>query len=265
MSILSIGTAWDEAKEALKRSRRLIVPVALGMVLLPAVIAAMVEPRTATGEQPPAGPWMLVVLAMVVVMLLAQLTLVLLVNGWRGSLGEAIGQAGKRLPVLLLTVVLIAIPAMFVMAFVIAIVAAGPGGDGGLDPASISPAGWLAMLLFALVLLFISVRLLPTVAVIAEGRLGPIASLRRSFALTSGNFWKLLAFVVLIVLAFMVVALAIGGVVGSIVSVLFGAAEPWSVSLLLLALTSGVVQAAFVAFYTAMIARITAQLERPRA
>ena len=68
MSSLSIGKAWDEAKAALIASRRLLVPIALGLVLLPAVIMAMIEPPTAAGQQPPAGPWMLVALVMVVVM-----------------------------------------------------------------------------------------------------------------------------------------------------------------------------------------------------
>ncbi len=40
MSSLSIGRAWDEAKAALQANRKLIVPVALGLVLLPAVIAS---------------------------------------------------------------------------------------------------------------------------------------------------------------------------------------------------------------------------------
>ena len=54
MSSLSIGRAWDEAKAALQANRKLIVPVALGLVLLPAVIVSMVEPQVPPGEQPPA-------------------------------------------------------------------------------------------------------------------------------------------------------------------------------------------------------------------
>ena len=65
MSSLSIGRAWDEAKSALLANRKLIVPVALGLILLPAVIVSMVEPRVPPGETPPAGSWMLIGLAMV--------------------------------------------------------------------------------------------------------------------------------------------------------------------------------------------------------
>ena len=52
MTSLSIGRAWDEAKAALQANRRLIVPVALGMILLPAVIASMVEPQVQTSSRP---------------------------------------------------------------------------------------------------------------------------------------------------------------------------------------------------------------------
>ena len=86
MSSLSIGKAWDEAKASLQANRKLIVPVALGMVLLPAAIASMAEPQVPAGQQPPAGPWMLVALAMLIVMMAGQLAIVLLVNGWRSTI-----------------------------------------------------------------------------------------------------------------------------------------------------------------------------------
>jgi hypothetical protein len=75
---LSIGNAWDEAKAALAKNRRLVVPVSLGLILVPAVISAMVEPRAAPGEQPEAGPWMWVMLVMIIVMLTGQMAIVLL-------------------------------------------------------------------------------------------------------------------------------------------------------------------------------------------
>ena len=48
---LSIGKAWDETKAAMADNRRLIAPVALGLILIPAVVSAMVEPRVAPGER----------------------------------------------------------------------------------------------------------------------------------------------------------------------------------------------------------------------
>jgi hypothetical protein len=96
-----------------------------------------------------------------------------------------------------------------------------------------------------IIILAVGVRLLPMIVLIASEDIGPIAAVRRAFQLTSGHFWKLLAFMLLATIAFLIVASAAGAVVGSVVSLLVGRPEPWSVSLLLLAITAGVVQAAF--------------------
>jgi hypothetical protein len=260
MSNLSIGKAWDEAKAALRANRRLIVPVALGLILLPAVIASMVEPQVPAGEQPPPGLWMLVVLAMIIVMFIGQITMVLLVNGWRGSVGEAIGQASRRAPTLILAALMIGI--VVILAFS-AILAVGMGRSiesGQFDFNSISGVGWVLLCLALAALFYFAIRLLLLVPVVASDALGPIASIRRVFAMTSGHFWQLLGFMLMLMLGFLIVALTVGAVVGALVTLLFGRPEPWSIALLLVALAGGLVQAGFVMVYTAMLARIYAQL-----
>ncbi len=261
---LSISKAWDEARTSLAANRRLITPVALGLILVPAVVSSMVEPRTAPGEQPEAGPWMWITLAMIIIMLTGQLALVLLTNGWQGSVGEAIKRALRRLPTLLISAMIVMVPLIVILTALLVIVGVGTGGDGRFSMASMSPTGWLVFFAGILILFVVAVRLLPLVVVTAAEDVGPIAAVRRSFALTAGHFWKLLGFVLLATIAFLVVAAAAGAVIGSIVALLFGRPEPWTVSLLLVALTAGLVQAAFVTFYTAMLARIAAQLNAGR-
>ena len=260
MTSLSIGKAWDEAKAALQAQRRLIVPVALGMILLPAVIASMVEPQVPAGEQPPPGLWMLVVLAMIFIMFIGQLAMVLLVNGWRGSVGEAIGQAARRTPTLILAALMIGIVVILIFSAILAASMGSSIESGQFDWASVSGVGWILLCLALVALLYFSVRLLLLVAVVALETLGPIASIRRVFALTSGHFWRLLGFLLMLMIGFFVVALTVGAVIGALVTLLFGRPEPWSIALLLVALTGGLVQAGFVMVYTAMLARIYAQL-----
>lgn len=255
----SIGTAWDDTKSALSRNRRLVVPVALGLILVPAVVSAMVEPRTAPGEQPAAGWWMVVTLVMVLLMLIGQMAIVLLSSGWQGSVGEAIRRSVRRLPTLLLAALIVMVPLILFLTLLLGLVGMS-GGDGPLSSASLSPTGWLVVLVGLIVIFAVSVRLVPLVVLVASEDLGPIATLKRAVALTRGHFWKLLAFVLLAVVAFVIVAAAVGVVLGSMISLALGQPEPWSVSLLLLALAAGLVQAAFVTLYTAMLARITAQL-----
>ena len=257
---LSIGKAWDEAKAAIAANRRLITPVALGLILVPAVVSAMVEPQAVPGTQPEAGPWMLVTLVMIIVMLAGQMAIVLLTNGWHGSVGEAIGRAVKRLPTLILAALMVMVPLILILSVVLAIIGFATGADGRFSAASLSPAGWLVILVGFVVILAVGVRLLPMIVLIASEDAGPIAAIKRAFHLTRGHFWKLLAFMLLATIAFLIVAGAAGAVIGSIVSLLFGRPEAWSVSLLLVALTAGLVQAAFITIYTAMLARITAQL-----
>jgi len=260
MSNLSIGKAWDEAKDALRAHRRLIVPVALGLILLPAVIASMVEPQVAPGEQPPPGLWMLVVLAMIIVMFIGQISMVLMVNGWRGSVGEAIGKAAGRAPTLILAALMLGIVVILVFSAILAVGSGGSIDSGQLDVASISSVGWVLLCLAIAALFYFSIRLILLVPVVASEALGPIASIRRVFAMTSGNFWRLLGFILMLMLGFLIVALTVGAVVGALVTLLFGRPEPWSIALLLVALTGALVQAGFMTVYTAMLARIYAQL-----
>jgi hypothetical protein len=262
---LSIGRAWDEAKAAIAANRRLITPVALGLVLVPAVVSAMAEPRAVPGTQPEAGPWMLVTLAMILVMLAGQMAIVLLTNGWQGSVGEAIGRAVKRLPTLIFAALMVMVPLILILSLVLAVIGLATGADGQFSAASLSPTGWLVILIGFVIILAVGVRLLPMIVLITSEDVGPIAAIRRAVHLTRGHFWKLLAFMLLATIAFLVLASAAGAVIGSVVSLAFGRPEPWSVSLLLVALTAGLIQAAFITIYTAMLARITAQLSDAQA
>jgi hypothetical protein len=258
---LSIGKAWDDARSAIVANRRLITPVALGLILVPAVVSAMIEPRTAAGTDPEAGPWMLFTLVMIIVMLAGQMAIVLLTNGWNGSVGEAIVRSMKRLPTLMLAALMVMVPLILILSLVLAIIGLATGADGQFSAASLSPTGWLVVLFGFVIILAVGVRLLPMIVLIASGDLGAVAAIRRAFQLTRGHFWKLLAFMLLATVAFLIVASAAGAVIGSVVSLALGRPEPWSVSLLLVALTAGLIQAAFIAIYTAMLTRITAQLD----
>lgn len=260
MSSLSIGKAWDEAKASLRANRKLLVPVALGLVLLPAVVVSMVEPRVSPGEAPPPGAWMLIGLAMVIVMLIGELAIVLMVNGWRGSVGEAIGKAARRTPTFILAALILLVPAILLFSILLGLAGAGTSATGQIDWTNFNPIGWLLIFACLLALIYLSIRLLPLIAVVACEEIGAIAALKRSFTLTSGHFWRLLGFLMLLMLAFLIVAWAVGMIVGGLVTIALGQPESWSLALLLIALAGGLVQAGFVLVYTAMMARIYAQL-----
>jgi hypothetical protein len=263
MSSLSIGKAWEDTKAALQTNRKLIVPVALGLVLLPAVIVSMVEPRVTPGDQPPAGAWMLVAVAMIVIMLIGELAMVLLVNGWRGSVGEAIGKAARRTPTFIVAALCFLVPVVLLFSVLLGVAGAATTESGQIDWVNFGAAGWLVLFACILVLLYFSIRLLPLLAVVASEDVGPIVALKRSFAITAGHFWRLFGFLLLLMLAFAIVAMTVGAVVGAGVTLALGEPAPWSLPLLLIALAGGLIQAGFVMVYVAMLARIYAQLTSP--
>ena len=152
------------------------------------------------------------------------------------------------------------VPVIFVFSVMLAIVGIGTSGSGEVDWATFSGIGWLVLFACFLILIYFSVRLMPLTPVIALEKIGPIAALKRSFALTSGHFWRLLGFVLMLGIAFLIVALTVGAVVGALVTVLAGPPEPWTLSLLIIALAAGLVQAGFVLVYLGMLARIYTQL-----
>lgn len=261
---VSIGSAWSEAIAFITREARLLAPVVLGLILLPAVVTSMVQPQVAPGETPEPGSWMLIAFVMLMVMLLGQLAIVVLVDGWRGSVGEAIGRAARRLPTLLLAGLLVFVPLIILASVALAIAGIASGSTGQITPKSLSGPGLLVLMVLVVGLLFITVRLLTLIALVARGQDGPLASLKSAFRMTRGQFWRLLGFLLLSMIVFLVVLAAAGAVFGLVIALALGPPEPWTVSLLLVALVGALVQTAFVTIYTAMLARITAQLaDRP--
>lgn len=258
---LSIGAAWAQAAAFVRRERRLLAPVVLGLIMVPAVVASMVQPPVPTGTSLGSGPWLVIALLMLVVMVVGQLAIVLLANGWHGSVGQAIARAIRRLPTFLLVTLLIIGPLIVILSMILAASGVTVGSDGRLSGANPGPLGSLMSLVVLAAVLFVAIRLMPLVAVIATGNDGPIASIRRTFVLTRGHFWRLFSFLLLMIIAFAVVGAATVVVSDVLVTLLLGPPEPWSVSLLLLALIGGLFQTAFVTIYTAMLARIAAQLE----
>ena len=260
---LSIGTAWTEAAAFVRIERRLLAPVVLGLVMVPAVIASMVQPDASAGARPEAGGWMILTLLMLLAMVIGQLAIALLATGWRGSVGAAIGRSAKRLPTLMLAGLAVMIPIFIFMTMIMMLSGVKAGANGQLTQSSSGPASSLLFLLLFAAVLYLVVRLLPLVPIVANGDDGPIAALKRSFAMTKGSFWKLLGFLLLLAIAFAVAGLAISAVVGTFVTLALGRPEPWSVSLLLIALVGGLIQAAFITIYSAMLARIAVQLNGP--
>ena len=260
MSTLSIGQAWDETSQFLRKEARLVVPVALAAFAVPTTLAGWANP----GGAPSGGSGMLLALVVLVIVLIGQMTIVALSVGSRESVGTLIGRAAGRVWSPLAAAILILLPVTTVLVLVLAALL---GANGMTDPARMTPEALartpqvaVAVLLMLLVVLIVGVRLFPMTAVAIEEGAGPVALLKRCFALTRGHFLRLMGVLALILIAALVLSGATTTVVGALATLLAGEARPFSLSALLIALADGLASAAVTAVGAALVGRIYVQL-----
>jgi hypothetical protein len=259
MAKLSISRAWEETQEVLARDGRLLASVALALVLLPEVVAnVLVPPPNLSGEQPPS--WVPVLSIIVAVAgLIGQIAVIRLALGPATSVGQAISHGVRRFLPGLGAVILFGLPLTFVLGLLFALLA-GPAALEALRNGSPDPASGRIILLLLLIGLLVSVRFQLVMPVTTSESGGPIHILRRSWDLTAGHYLRLLGFLVAIIITALIVLLATQMLGGIFARAFFGDAKPLSVSALVLALITGVVQTAFVVVVSTLLARIYAQL-----
>lgn len=247
---LSISRAWDEAKEILRRDGRLLAAIALALIVLPSTIQTLVTPVAPQGEMPEPGAWMIVALLAVLIGIIGQLAILRIALGPATTVGDAIRHGAQRMPVLLLAMLIWVVPIAVVGFFLVRQAA----------PAQPSAAAVIAVLLLMALVFYIAVRLIVAAPVTTAERVGPVGVLKRSWELTSGNWWRLFGFLVLLLIAALIVLMAVGALMGTIVGLLFGGVEPMSIGALLVALVTQIAIAAVSVVFLAMTARIYTQL-----
>lgn len=267
MRSLSIGRAWEEASAFLGRNMRLIVPVALATFVVAPTIANWMAPRGPMEPSTVPGLSLLMLLIILVLAFVGQMTIASMAIGGHGSVGEQLGHAFRRVWGVLGALFIVILPIML-----IATIAAGSVliGAGLTDPSAITPerlaqlSGFGAILLVALLaLLSVWSRLFPISAVAMTEGSGPIALLKRCWALTRGHFWRLFATIMLILIAEIVLTQTFTFVGGVLFTLVLGEAAPFSVSALLISLFVALAGAAISVISAALIGRVYAQLAAP--
>jgi len=258
---LSISRAWDETREIFRRDGKLISAVALALIVLPQAVAGLIAPAGTGGGAANSGIVQIMMLAVFLLSIWGQLSIVRLALGPSTTVGDAIQHGLRRFPaalgafvIMILGMGLVLIP--IVMIFILAL---------GVDPANLQqgqasgPFG-LLVLLMALLIIAISIRFMLVSAVASAENVGPLAILKRSWLLTSGNYWRLLGFIVLLLIAAIALILAasiVGGILARLVS---STVEPFSLSALILALITAAAQGAFSVLAAVMMTRIYTQV-----
>ncbi len=259
MSSLSISKAWDESKAIGARDGRLIAAVALALVLLPqAIFGVIVPPPAMSGEEAPSWATGLS-LIVAVIGVVGQIAIIKLALGPATSVGESILHGFKRVLSAFSALCLFVLPlAVILVALMVAV--GGPDAIESLAGGKPQPGVAGLILLFVAIVVLVSIRFQMVVPVAAAESANPIQILKRSWELTRGHYWRLLAFL-LVALMFAVVLLLFAQIIGGILGrIAFGDTKPFTIGALAVALISAAAQAAFTCVVGVMLARIYVQL-----
>jgi hypothetical protein len=247
---LSVSTAWDETVALARGEGARLFALAFLLLALPAAILQAIAPVTAPGRLPEPGFWLLLVPAVLAAGLIGALAICRLALVPGESMTAAIG-GGLRGVLPLLGAALIAGAGGLLLIAAGILLAAAIG--------SILP-GLAALAVFV----FFWVRLILLTAVAAAEPRGPVALVRRGWALSAGSFWRLLGALLVTATLSLVALIAAGAVGGIAVRLAAGQPQPGTPALLLVLLVSALLQAAIGGLFTAFLARLYAQLAEGR-
>lgn len=257
MAALSISRAWDDTKARIAADGRLITIVAAALLALPALISGVVSPGTSRSDQPIGEAIVILIASLVAV--IGQLAIIRLAVTPAVSVGEAIGHGARRMPVYIVSAVLIALGLLIAaIPFIVVAMAAGIPMDA--ESIKTSPAAELIVLLYAALVCFVAIRMLLSSAVASEETVGPLQIIRRSWALTAGHWWRLFGFLVLFLVGAIIAMSAVNWAVGFVAVMWFGPVAPLSASALIVAIVDAIVNATITVFLAVMLARIYLQL-----
>lgn len=266
MSKLSLSVAWDETRAILARDGRLFGAVALALLVLPAAVLGAFYPGGLGGAlfmaiEGSSLPLSLLLILVFLVIATGQLAVTRLAIGPSVTVGGAISHAVRRLPAYIAVALIVGaaiMAVMFIAATAIAVIVGAPATEAELAK---SPLVVVAVVVLFAVYLFLLTRIVSLSAAIAtteDG--GPIHIIRRSWAITSGNFWRLLGYLVIYFIGTAIAVFAILSISALVFSLLFGRVEPMSASALLLSIVSALLNGCLILILALMLARIYVQL-----
>ncbi len=259
MAALSATTAWNETAAFFKREAGLILPIALLLLAVPSAALQLFMPVSpGPGQMPEFGAWLILLPLVVIASIVGTLAISYLALRPGSSVGEGLQVGARRFLPLFLASFLIGFVALLVFILLAMIFLGGAAVSGDLSAAS----GPLALLILVgtIIGLFFWVRLMLMTPVAAVESSGPIAILRRSWALTRGHFWKLLGLLLLVSIVAMIIIVVLTSIIGIFVVMLAGPIAPGSTSFILMTILSALMSAVFSAVLITLLSRIYAQL-----
>jgi hypothetical protein len=258
---LDSNHAWKEASGLVAANREVLFAIAGVFFMLPSLLVSIVvgEPAVdsaANSEQIMAAMlafygdnWWMVMLASLIQIVGILTVLTLMRDRRRPTVGEAIGSGFKGFPTYFAAQILFGFGAAVIGGLLVGAVAA-----------VLPPLAVVLTLLLIVFIAFAALRIILVAPIVAvEGERNPVTALRRSWNLTSGNFWRILVFLALVTLLFLV-AMAVIMILVGIVLALVSEGELQRV---LASVVSSALTAVAVVYLLAMLAAIHRQLAEP--
>ena len=263
MAKLDTNAAWKEASAIVSANREVLLALAGVFFMLPSLALTVIagEPEVLPGMKPQqmmaameefyTGAWWIILLSAVfqIVGLMAILTLMR--DRSRPTVGEAI-RAGLPGALSYLAAQLLIVVGLSLIGGLLI----------GVAAVISSALAVVVVVLFTVAMIFAMFRLILVAPVIAvEGVHNPLTAMIRSWRLTQGNFWRILGFLLLILILFAVVAGIVMMIVGLILA-LVSSGEPQRI---VAAVFSSALGAVGVVYFAGIIAAIHRQLGGPAA
>ena len=263
MAKLDTNAAWKEASAIVSANREVLLALAGVFFMLPSLALTVIagEPEVLPGMKPQqmmaameefyTGAWWIILLSAVfqIVGLMAILTLMR--DRSRPTVGEAI-RAGLPGALSYLAAQLLIVVGLSLIGGLLI----------GVAAVISSALAVVVVVLFTVAMIFAMFRLILVAPVIAvEGVHNPLTAMIRSWRLTQGNFWRILGFLLLILILFAVVA----GIVMMIVELILALVSSGEPQRIVAAVFSSALGAVGVVYFAGIIAAIHRQLGGPAA
>lgn len=250
---LSIGQAWDETKEILRRDGSAIATIALALVVLPGAVLETVSPTPTRAAE--ATVWLsLAGLITALLSLVGQLAIARIAVGPSTTVGKALGHSFRRVPALFGALLLMVLP--FVL--VISVATLSSGGD-LTTPQQLSQGVAILLIVIFLIGIFVFLRQMFLTPLAVDSSLGSIGLLREGWGLTRGRVLKLLLLLLLLALVGLVLVAGLGGALSAVIVLALGSVTPGSISAVLVALVQGLLAAIVSALFVVVVCRLYVQ------
>lgn len=255
MAGLSIDEVWDDTRRFFTRERALLLPLGFATFGSAALVGGLVIPApSAPGEPLTPGPWMIVLIPMLLLVTVGYLAISRMVLRARISVAEALRDALRLMPraIGVFAALGLAFVALSMMAALVAMLLAAVAGAGGMVT--------LGMVLMLPPIVVVSVRLALLWPVLADREQPVRETFIQAVALTRGRALRIAGLLIAYFVLYVLIVAVIEAAVGSVLIILARMAGAPTLAPTLISLTIAAFNAVYMTFWTVFLARLYARL-----